>query len=629
MSDTVIDDRLPSSHKMLAGLALTACGVVFGDIGTSPLYTLKTVFDLTGGTPTAQAALGLLSLIIWTLLITVSFKYVSLVMRADNDGEGGILALMSLLRTRNHNRPIIIALGLFGSALIYGDGAITPAISVLSAVEGLKIAAPHVAPYILPASIMIMLGLFSIQSQGTTRIGWIFGPVMALWFVVIGLLGLWGIIQHPGVLVAFNPYFGLHYLVTGGSTGFLVLGGVFLAVTGAEALYADMGHIGAYPIRLAWYGLALPSLLLNYTGQTAYYLAGGSIEGNIFYRLCPPALLLPLIGLATLATIIASQAIITGAFSMTRQAIQLGWCPRLEITQTSAQGYGQIYIGAINWILMVVTVGLTILFGSSDNLAAAYGIAVSLTMLLTTCLLFVAMREIWHWKPSISLMVAGLFFCIDAAFFSANVLKILDGGWVPLVLAILTYTLMWTWRRGSVALAKGMHALTIPVDAFLAQLNASNAVARVPGTAVFLSKASEQTPPIIIWHVAHSKALHQHVVALSIQISHAPWVEEAHRLTVEKLAPDFWRLIGHYGFMEKADIPALLQLVKQRHCDLDLSDVVYYVGHETILHCKDGTGLPLWQEKIFALLQRNSAQIHEYLSLPADQVVEIGRQVEI
>lgn len=611
-----------------AGLALAALGIVFGDIGTSPLYTLKTVIDLAGGKPAPETALGLLSLIIWTLLITTSLKYVTLVMRIDNDGEGGILALMSLLGMKKQHRPMIAALGLFGAALIYGDGAITPSISVLSAVEGLKIAAPSVAPYIVPLSVLILLGLFAVQVHGTARIGWVFGPVMTVWFVAIGALGLWGIVQHPGVLVALNPWYGLHYLLTASSTGFLVLGGVFLAVTGAEALYADMGHIGARPIRLAWYGMVLPTLLLNYAGQTAMMLAGGSVEENIFYHLCPKPLLMPLIGLATVATIIASQSIITGAFSMTRQAIQLGWCPRLQITQTSAEGYGQIYVSAVNWLLMLVTIGLTVVFGSSDRLAAAYGTAVSLTMLLTTALMFVAMREIWRWNVALSLAVAGAFFVIDAAFFSSNLMKILEGGWVPLVLAAGIYTLMITWRRGSVAVMKGMRSLTIPVDDFIAHLSASG-VPRVPGTAVFLSKTTEQTPPIIIWHVTHNKALHRHVVTLSVVMGSIPWVDANHRLTIEPLAPDFWRAIAHYGFMEKPDIPALVTHAKTLLPDLDLRDVTYYVGHETILHCPDGTGLPIWREKLYAFMQRNSAQIGEYFRLPPAAVVEIGRQVEI
>lgn len=612
----------------MANLILAALGIVFGDIGTSPLYTLNTVITLAGGKPTPEIILGLLSLIIWTLILTVSIKYVTFVMRADNDGEGGILSLMSLLRLRRHHRPVIIALGLFGAALIYGDGAITPAISVLSAIEGLKMATPNIAPFILPISIVILLSLFAFQSQGTSRIGWIFGPIMIVWFAVIGILGLLSIIQHPHVLIALNPWFGLHYLLHHGSQGFLVLGGVFLAVTGAEALYADMGHIGAGPIRLAWYGLVFPSFLLNYSGQAALFMSGNTNTENIFFQLCPTPLLLPLIILAALATIIASQAIITGAFSMTRQAIQLGWCPRLKVKQTSQEGYGQIYIGAVNWVLMMVTVGLTVYFGSSDRLAAAYGIAVSLTMLVTTSLLFVLTRENWKWSLPASIGVTGIFFCIDLIFFSANFLKILEGGWVPLALAIGTYIIMLTWRRGTIALVKGMRSLTMPVEEFIKHLK-SSPVPRVPGTAVFLSKTHDMTPPIIIWQITYNKALHEHIVALTIMTTPTPFVAPEKRMTIECLAPNFWRIIGHYGFMEKSDIPKLLKQASNQGCSLDLNDTTYYVGHETILHCPDGTGLPIWQEKIFAFLQRNSAQIDEFLNLPSESVIEIGRQIEI
>jgi KUP system potassium uptake protein len=420
-------------------LGLAALGIVFGDIGTSPLYTLKTVLNLTGANPDAASVLGVLSLILWTLIIITSVKYVAIAMSIDNDGEGGILALMSLLALKKHQRPAIVAVGLFGAALIYGDGAITPAISVLSALEGLDIALPALHPYVLPAAVAILLALFALQPTGTARIGKAFGPVMALWFVSIAALGVWGIVQHPAVLQAIDPLYGLRYLFSHGYASFLVLGAVFLCVTGAEALYADMGHFGPRPIRLAWYAIVFPSLLLNYAGQAAIVLAGASTSDNIFFRLCPQPLLLPLVVLATFATIIASQSIITGAFSMTRQAIQLGWLPRLRIKQTSEVGYGQIYVATMNWLLMVVTVGLTLAFGKSDNLAAAYGIAVSLTMLMTSALLFMAMREIWGWSVWASAALAGALVCVDGAFFAANLVKVADGGYVPLLLAASVY----------------------------------------------------------------------------------------------------------------------------------------------------------------------------------------------
>src|SRR5262252_9338765 len=410
----------------LAGLGLAALGVVFGDIGTSPLYTLKTVIDLAGGNPSPAIVLGVVSLIFWTLVVITTIKYVAIAMRIDNDGEGGIVALMALIGVKRHRRPAIVAIGLFGAALIYGDGAITPAISVLSALEGLQIAAPGLKPYIVPLAVLVLAGLFVLQPQGTARIGRAFGPIMALWFLVMAILGIYGIAQHPSILFAVNPLHGIRFLGTQGHAGFLVLGGVFLCVTGAEALYADMGHFGARPIRTAWQAIVFPSLVLNYAGQAAVVLEHGATSENIFYRLCPAPLLLPLIGLATLATIIASQSIITGAFSMTRQAMRLGWMPRMQITQTSDEGYGQIYVGMVNWLLMLSTIGLTVAFKKSDNLAAAYGIAVSATMLMTTALLFIAMREILRWNLLTSGLVAGAFLLIDSAFFLANLVKIED-----------------------------------------------------------------------------------------------------------------------------------------------------------------------------------------------------------
>ena len=460
----------PAVVGSLPALGLSALGVVFGDIGTSPLYTLKTVLGLTAGAPDASVTLGVLSLVVWTLIVITTIKYVSVAMSVDNDGEGGILALLSLLGVKRQHRPGIIAIGLFGAALIYGDGAITPAISVLSALEGLDIATPRFAPYVLPVSVVILIALFAIQPQGTARIGRAFGPIMALWFVTIAVLGIWGIARHPSVLVAINPRYAIAYLLSGGAVGFLVLGAVFLCVTGAEALYADMGHFGARPIRLAWSVLVFPSLVLNYAGQAALLLDGAPATDNIFYRLCPSFLLVPLIVLATVATIIASQSIITGAFSMTRQAIQLGWLPLLKITQTSAEGYGQIYVGIVNWLLMLVTLGLAVGFGKSDNLAAAYGIAVSGTMLITSVLLFIAMREIWGWSLVAAGAVAGAFVTVDAAFFTANLAKVASGGYVPLVLAASVYGIMLIWHLGATAVSARLQDQVVPVGAFMAEI---------------------------------------------------------------------------------------------------------------------------------------------------------------
>ncbi len=629
MTDTILD---PAGRRQLTSslpaLGLSALGVVFGDIGTSPLYTLKTVLDLTGGHPDRAATLGALSLVVWTLIIVTTVKYVSVAMRVDNDGEGGILALMSLLGVKRQHRPAIIAVGLLGAALIYGDGAITPAISVLSALEGLEIATPAFHPYILPVAVVVLVVLFAIQPQGTARIGRAFGPVMALWFLVIALLGLSGIWQHPAVLVALDPRYGLYYLLSGGVTGFLVLGGVFLCVTGAEALYADMGHFGAKPIRLAWSALVFPSLVINYAGQAALVLEGAPTSGNIFYRLCPPGALMPLVLLATVATIIASQSIITGAFSMTRQAIQLGWLPRLQITQTSEEGFGQIYVGPVNWLLMLVTLGLTIGFGKSDNLAAAYGIAVSATMLMTSVLLFIAMREIWRWPLAAAGLVAGIFVIVDAGFVAANLAKVGDGGYVPLILAALVYGTMVVWHLGAHAVALRMQETAMPIATFMAKI-AERKVPRVPGTAVFLTRTQHDAPPVMVWHLKHNRALHERLFVLTVVTESVPWVSAGTRLSVAQLAPNFWRATARYGFMERPDIPTLLAQARAGGCTINQADVTYYVGHETVVAREDHQGLPRWVEMLFAVMQRNSSHVTDYFKLPRDAVVEIGREISI
>jgi KUP system potassium uptake protein len=601
---------------------------VFGDIGTSPLYTFKTVLGLTDANPDPVATLGALSLVIWTLIVVTSIKYVSFAMRVNNDGEGGILALMSLLGVKRQHRPMIVAVGLFGAALIYGDGAITPAISVLSALEGLDIVTSTFRPYILPAAVVILVALFAIQPLGTTRIGNAFGPIMALWFLVLAMLGLWGIVQHPAVLFAIDPRAGFAYLRTGGQTGFLALGGVFLCVTGAEALYADMGHFGAKPIRLAWSALVFPSLVLNYAGQAALVLEGAPTADNIFYRLCPPFMLLPLVLLATIATIIASQSIITGAYSMTRQAIQLGWLPRLQITQTSEQGYGQIYVGAVNWLLMIVTLGLTIGFGKSDNLAAAYGIAVSATMLMTTALLFIAMREIWCWTLPAAAAVASAFFIVDAAFLAANLAKVADGGYVPLLLAAAVYGVMLIWHTGAQAVSARLQETVVPIATFMNRI-AAGRIPRVPGTAVFLTRTERDAPPVMVWHLKHNRALHERLFVLTVRTEAVPWIEDATRLTFKEIAPRFWRATARYGFMERPDIPALLRTARAGGCGVGLADVTYYVGHETVVPSDSEKGLPRWLEALFAAMQRNSVHVSDYFKLPRDAVVEIGREIAI
>jgi KUP system potassium uptake protein len=618
----------PTITGSLPVLSLAALGVVFGDIGTSPLYTLKTVLNLAGDKPDAFTVLGSLSLIIWTLIIVTSIKYVTFAMRIDNDGEGGILALMSLLGVKKGRRPLIVAVGLLGAALIYGDGAITPSISVLSALEGLNMVAPSFQPYVLPAAVVVLIGLFTLQPMGTANIGKAFGPIMALWFLVIAVLGVCGIAQHPAVLWAIDPRHGIKYLFSGGATSFLVLGGVFLCVTGAEALYADMGHFGAKPIRLTWSALVFPSLLLNYAGQGALVLGGAPTADNIFFRLCPPILLLPMVILATLATIIASQSIITGAFSMTRQAIQLGWMPRLAIKQTSQTGYGQIYVGPVNWLLMLVTLGLTLGFGKSDNLAAAYGIAVSATMLMTTALLFIAMREIWHWNLLAAGTAAGIFMLVDAGFVAANFMKIAAGGYVPLVLATLVYGLMWVWHSGAQALSARIQERLTPIEDLLAKLRGPE-IPRVPGTAVFLTRAQKDSPPVLGWHIKCNRALHERVLILVAATEPVPWMPSQQRLQVEEIGAGIWRASARFGFMERPDIPALLKQANVLGCKLKLDDVIYYVGHETVIRRHDGKGLPRLTESLFAYLQRNSVHVSDYFRLPPDSVVELGREIAI
>ena len=610
----------------LAGVA--ALGVVFGDIGTSPLYTLKTVLDYTGPHPDATATLGALSLIVWTLFLITTVKYVNIAMRIDNDGEGGIIALMTLLGVKRHQRPLIVAAGLFGAALIYGDGAITPAISVLSAVEGVEQIAPSLQSYVLPAASAILLALFAIQPFGTAAIGRAFGPIMLAWFIIIAALGVHGILQHPSVVAAINPLYGANYLIGGGFKGFLVLGGVFLCVTGAEALYADMGHFGPKPIRFSWILIVFPALILNYAGQAAIVLAGAPTDGNIFYRLCPQPFLTPMIVLATIATVIASQSIITGAFSMTRQAMQLGWLPRMNISQTSEEGYGQIYVGVVNWLLMIVTLGLTIGFGKSDNLAAAYGIAVSTTMLMTSVLLFIAMREIWNWPIWAAGAAAGLFVIIDGAFLAANLAKVMEGGWVPLLLASLVYGVMWIWHRGAVEVQRSVSVALMPLSLLLEELRAG-ALARVPGTAVFFNRIKDQTPPVLDWHVRHNKALHEHVLALTLSVLSVPWTSPEERLSVERIGDSFWRAEARRGFMERPDIKAILAECKAKGAEIDLDDVTYYVGHETVVPRENGRGMARWQEILFAAMGRNAERLSDYLELPCDHVVEIGREIEI
>ena len=615
----------------IAALSLAALGVVFGDIGTSPLYTLKTVLDVSGRShPEPAAILGALSLILWTLIIVTSLKYVSIALRLDNGGEGGILALVALLRrVRGRKQSLIIFMGLIGAALVYGDATITPAISVMSAVEGLKMAAPYLERYVLPATVVILLGLFAVQQHGTERIGRLFGPVMLIWFATISLLGLGGIVRHPQVLRALNPAVGIRYLFSGGGvTTLLVVGGVFLCVTGAEALYADLGHFGRRPIRLAWSCLVFPALVLSYAGQAGLVLAGERIEGHPFYHLCPESLRLPLVILATVATVIASQAVITGAFSLTRQAIQLGLLPRLQITQTSAAGHGQIYVPAVNYLLMVVTLGLAISFGSSSGLAAAYGIAVSATMLATTILLAIAMREIWKWPLPAVVVIAIGFVTVDGGFLSANMMKVFRGGWVPLLLGAFISCVMLVWQKGNAAVQKQVDQMQIPIGDIAAQIASAN-IPRVPGTAVFVARLTRDVPPIVVWHLRHIRSLHGSIVIVNVVTDLIPYVADENRTDVREIAPQVWRVHAYFGFMEQPDLPALLQRAHDRGYPVDPSNVTYFIGHLVVVPREDGKGLPRLVESAFSFLLRNSSEAIEYFRLPRDMVVEIGRQFAV
>ena len=621
-----VDPHASTARGRLATMALGALGVVYGDIGTSPLYTMKTALDWAGGEATPAVALGMLSLIVWTLLITTSIKYVAVVMRADNEGEGGILALMSLLGIKHGNRVGIIALGILGAALLYGDGAITPAISVLSALEGLKLPVPMIAPYIVPLSVVVLAGVFGLQPQGSARIGKLFGPIMTIWFVTIGVLGLGGVLHHPSAFMALDPRYGLTYLFTHGFSGFLVLGAVFLCATGAEALYADMGHFGPRPIRLAWYGLVLPMLVLNYAGQTAMVIDGAvAAQANPFFVLCPVPLQIPLVLLATVATIIASQSIISGAFSMTRQAIQLGLCPRMHITQTSAEGYGQIYVGFVNWLLMALTLVLTVTFRSSDNLAAAFGIAVSMTMLLTSILMFRAMRDIWHWRLAVSLIVAGLFVTVDLSFVTANMMKIFEGGWVPLVVGATIFFLMWTWRECRKAMLEKLERDTLPLSYFITKIQNMR---RVPGTAVYMTSRTDVVPVPLLHNLKHNKVLHQRIVLLHVKTENIPRIFPEQRIEVQHLNDDFHSVVVHYGFMEQPDIPQVLESCAARQLSFNMMDTSFFVGRLTIVP----VGRSRWHRfkvKLFMLMHRNAQAATEFFSIPPNRVIELGGQIEM
>ncbi|PYR98313.1 MAG: potassium transporter Kup [Acidobacteria bacterium] len=612
------------SQDRFLSLTLTAIGVVYGDIGTSPLYTIRECFFGEHGVqPTHDNVLGVLSLIIYSLVLVVSVKYIAIVMRADNEGEGGILALMALMPSR----PTPILLGLFGAALLYGDGMITPAISVLGAVEGLRVATPVFDHYIVPLSVAILVALFIVQKFGTHRVGGLFGPVMVLWFLTLCVLGIGWVVQMPSVLGAFDPRHAVMFFREHGFRGFTVLGAVFLAVTGAEALYADMGHFGRRPIRYAWFALVLPGLLLNYFGQGALLLHEPDAAHQPFFLLAPGWALYPLVALATAAAIIASQALITGAFSLTRQAIQLGYAPRLDVEHTSPQEVGQIYVPQINFALAVGTIFIVIGFGSSSALAAAYGLAVTMTMVITAILLHVVATERWKWPLQVATAVVAVFLLIDLAFFGANLLKVTHGGWLPLAIGTLIFTLMTTWKTGRKIIAARLSAKAFPLEQFIAQIRAKPPI-RVPGTAVFMTAHPDGTPPALVHNLHYNKILHQQVIILSVSTSQTPFIAPKDQLTVQELGEGVYHARIRYGFMQDPDVPRTLMQAREMGAALDPEDTTYFLGRETII-VTERPGMAMWREKLFVLMARNALRATAYFRLPMGRVVELGVQVEM
>ncbi|HQR04855.1 MAG: potassium transporter Kup [Proteobacteria bacterium] len=622
---------MSTSNGRHGALALAALGVVYGDIGTSPLYTMKEVFaGSRHPVPIVpDNVLGILSMVFWSLVIVVTAKYVSFVMRADNKGEGGIMALMALalrpVREGSRRKAVILTMGLFGAALFYGDGVVTPAISVLSAVEGLEVVTPAFTPYILPICVVVLVGLFLIQRKGTGSVGALFGPVMLVWFLILGALGAINIVGNPGVMVALNPVYGIHFLASQPLLFFFALGGVVLALTGAEALYADMGHFGRRPISMSWLSLVLPALVLNYFGQGALLLADPAAIDNPFYLLAPKWALLPLVVVSTLATVIASQAVISGAFSLTQQAIQLGYSPRLEVQHTSAHEIGQIYLPAINWTLLVAVVALVLGFRSSTNLAAAYGIAVTGTMVITSVLAFCVTRWLWGWPLWRAALSTFPFFVIDVAYFSANLIKIGDGGWFPLVFGLGIFILLTVWKQGRALLASRLAAESIPVDAFIRSCDHGD-VTRVPGTAVFLTNNPTGVPHALLHSLKHYKALHERIVFSTMTVLDIPRVSESQHITVERLNDHFWRVRLYYGFMDEPDLPAALEWCAEQGLELDMMDTTFFLGRETLIP-KAKSDMAYWREKLFVAMFRNAGSAATYFKLPPNRVVELGAQV--
>ncbi len=622
---------MSSNKSSLAALTLGAIGVVYGDIGTSVLYAIKEIFG-SGHVPFTHANVyGVLSIVFWTLTVIVSLKYVTLVLRADNGGEGGLIAMLALasqaVKDKPELRKWLLAVGIFGTSLFYGDGVITPAISVLSAVEGLEVVSPAFKQYVVPITLVVLFALFFVQKRGTGGIGRFFGPITVLWFVSIALLAVPHILGHPEILAALSPHHALRFMWEQPGTTFIILGAVVLCVTGGEALYADMGHFGKKPIRLAWFSIVMPCLTINYFGQGALLLEDPEAVKNPFFNMAPDWALLPLVGLATMATVIASQALISGAFSVTKQAIQLGYLPRLNIRHTSVSDTGQIYIPFVNWGLFTAIVLAVVMFKSSSNLAAAYGIAVTLDMLITTVLTFFVIRYGWKYPLALCVAATGWFFIVDLAFFSSNLLKLFAGGWFPLLIGGVVFTLMMTWKQGRALMARAQQAEAIELDSFLEAVF-MDPPTRVAGTAVFLTADTGTVPNALLHNLKHNKVLHEQNLFVTVRSHERPWIGLDKRLEVEPLGHDCWQVVIHYGFKNDPDVPKALALMRGRGCDLEPMLTSYFLSRDLVVPTL-GEGMALWREKLFAQMHHNAGAAAEFLNLPANAVIELGSKLEI